>query len=105
MFQRLFPGGSGKKIFFGVLQVDVDPADAPTEEERERRQAAAAEALTNIDLPERERRRLAGGVLSVLTAALAAALLATDAPAATRIAIGPPLFLSYGYLRSAQQGL
>ena len=105
LFSRLFPGGSNKKIFFGVLQVDVDETDVPSEEERARRRAAAAESLTNIDMAERERRRLAGTVLAVLTAALGVGLIASEVPALTRVAIAPPLFLSYGFLASAQTGL
>ena len=104
-FRRLYGGGSGKQIFFGVLQKDVEPSSIPSDEERARRRAEAADALTNIDMPERDRRRLAGGAMAVVTAILAAGLLAFDVAPLARLAIGPPAFLAYGYLASAQTGL
>ena len=104
-FSMLFTGGSGKRIYFGVLQQDVQPSEVPAADERAARRAVAAEQLVNIDMPERERRRLAGAAAAAGTAALAIGLLAFDAPALSRVAIGPPLFLAYGYLASAQTGL
>ena len=105
LFSKLYPGGSGEQIFFGVLKRSVSPDRVPSEEERARRRATAAASLTNIDDDERERRRLAGGVMTALTLALAIGLLATDAAPLSRAAIAPPLFLSYGYLASARTGL
>jgi len=105
LFSTLFAGGSGKQIFFGVLQREVDAASVPSDAERAHLRTAAAADLTNIDAAERERRQLAGGVMSVLTAALAAALLASDVAPPARAAIAPPLFLAYGYLASARTGL
>ena len=40
-----------------------------------------------------------------MTVALAAGLLGFHAPALARVAIGPPLFLTYGYFESYQTGL
>jgi hypothetical protein len=60
MFSNLFTGGSGKQIYFGVLQKDVDQSSVPSADERAQRRKVAADALVNIDMPERERRRLAG---------------------------------------------
>ena len=77
----------------------------PSAEERERRREVAAAELTNIDMDERGRRRLAGGAMSAVTAALATYLLASHAPTLTRAAIAPPLFLAYGFLASARTGL
>jgi len=105
LFSTLFPGGSNRQIFFGVLQREVDPTAVPDAAERARLREQAAVDLTNIDAAERERRRVAGGALAVGTAALAVGLLASEASALARLAIAPPLFLSYGYLRSAQEGL
>jgi len=105
MFSQLFAGGSGKKIYFGVLQKEVNAADIPDEEERAARRLQAAESLTNIDMSERDRRQLAGTAMAALTAALAIGLLAGHAPTLTRFAIAPPLFLSYGYIKSAESGL
>jgi glutaredoxin 3 len=105
LFSTLFGGGSGKRIWFGVLQQQVDPGTVPTDTVRAERRATAAAALTNIDDDERERRRLAGSVLGVLTAAIAVGMVAGDASALTRAAIAPPLFLSYGFLMSAREGL
>ena len=105
MMGNLFVSGSGKKIFFGVLQKDVEPSEVPSDEERAELRSQAAADLTNIDAAERERRQLAGTALGVATLALAIGLLASHAPASTRFAIAPPLFLSYGYLSSAREGL
>ena len=101
----LFPGGQRKQIFFGVLQTEVDESSIPSDEERAQLRAEAAANLMNINMPERDRRRLAGTGMSALTALLAVGLLATHAGPAARLAIAPPLFLSYGYLASAQTGL
>lgn len=101
----LFKGDSGKSIAWGVLQKDVDPAQVPSDEERAARRASAARDLTNIDDAERERRKLAGTAFAGVTAALALGLLVTHAAPLARAAIAPPLFLSYGFLASARQGL
>lgn len=105
VFSTLFPGGKGKQIYLGVLQKDVDPSSIPSDSERTALRAEAAASLTNIDMPERERRRLVGSVLSVLTLGLAIGLIVGHAPTLTRFAIAPPLFFSYGYLASWQTGL
>lgn len=101
----LFPGGSKKQIFFGVLQRDVESSAVPSEDERARLRASAATELTNIDAAERDRRRMAGGAFALFSAALAAGLLGSHVAPLTRAAIAPPLFLAYGFLASAQTGL
>jgi hypothetical protein len=105
LFSSLFQGGSGKRIAWGVLQQDVDPAAVPDADERARRREVAASSLTNIDAAERQRRQLAGTAMSIATGALAVSLLAAHAAPLTRVAIAPPLFLAYGYLASAREGL
>lgn len=105
VFSKLFKADQGKQIYFGVFQKDVDPSSIPSSDEREALRSEAAESLTNIGIAERDRRRQAGLVMSVLTAGLALGLLANDAPTLSRFAIAPPLFLSYGLLASAQTGL
>ena len=59
----------------------------------------------NIDADERQRRLIASGAFAAVTVALAAGLLGFHAPALARVAIGPPLFLTYGYFESYQTGL
>jgi len=105
VFSKLFKADQGKQIYFGVFQKDVDPSSIPSSDEREALRSEAAASLTNIGMAERDRRRQAGLVMSVLTAGLALGLLANDAPTLSRFAIAPPLFLSYGLLASAQTGL
>ena len=101
----LGPGGEGRRIAWGALTQEVDQAAVPDAAEREARRARAATNLMNIDDEERARRQTAGSALSLLTAVFAAALLATHADAATRLAILPPVYLSVGYLASAKEGL
>jgi len=103
--RRIFPAGSGKKIWFGVFKQDVVDSEVPTDAERAALRAKAAEQLTNIDAAERERRKLAGTALGAATGLLAVGLLVAEAPTLTRFAIAPPLFLSYGFLASAEEGL
>ena len=105
VFSKLFPGGSNRQIYFGVLQKPVDLATVPSADERAQLREQAAKDLTNIGADERQRRLYAGGAFSVFTAALAAYLLASHAAPLTRVAIAPPLFLSYGYIASWKQGL
>lgn len=105
MFSTLFAGGTRKKIYFGVFQTGVDPSEVPSDEERSRRRAQAAKDLTNIDMRERERRLLASQGFGAVTAVVAAALLGSHAAPLARLAIAPPLFLTYGFYASYQQGL
>ena len=101
----LYRGGTGKKIVWGPFPTDVDPACVPDDDERARRRERAAAELTNIDADERQRRLIASGAFGAVTVALAAGLLSFHAPALARVAIGPPLFLTYGYFESYQTGL
>ena len=89
IFDVLFPGGRGERIFFGVFKQSVDPASVPDDAERARLKAQAAVDLVNIDDAERERRRVAGLAMSAATAALAVGLLLADAGATARLAIAP----------------
>ena len=123
VFQTLYAPGQQRKIAWGVFQQPVDPSTVPSDEarlrqtyartsppppllpptrpcatqERARRRATAAEQLVNIDAEERERRKTAGLAMGAVTGVLGAALLGWHAPAAARLAISPPLFLSVGY--------
>lgn len=79
---------------------------APSQDEQERRREAAASSLTNIDDDERQRRRSLGLTFSVGTAALAVALPSLGVGLVPRAAVEAfPVFLSLGYLASAQEGL
>merc|ERR1719231_178695 len=105
VFQTLYAPGQQRKIAWGVFQQPVDPSTVPSDEERARWRATAAEQLVNIDAEERERRRTAGLAMGAFTVVLGAALLSWHVPAAARLAISPPLFLSVGYLASWREGL
>ena len=100
-----FQAGSGRRIAWGVLTEEVDPASVPSDAERQALRDTAAANLVNIDQDERDRRRVAGTALSVATAALAIGLLAVHADAVTRAATLPPVFLASGFLASAEEGL
>jgi hypothetical protein len=96
----------GKSIAWGVLQQDVVPGDVPTEEEQQRLIEQSTKELTNIGSIERDRRRKAGFVGLAFTTLLYAALVITHASSITRMsAIAFPVFLTNGYLKSAQEGL
>lgn len=105
LFRTLFPPNAGKSIAFGVFQRDVDAAAVPSDDERAELRRVAAEELTNIGAEERDRRRLAGAACSAATAALGAALLAAHAPAAARLALFAPVYVSSGFLASSETGL
>jgi hypothetical protein len=96
----------GKSIAWGVLQQDVVPGDVPTKEEQQRLIEQSTKELTNIGSAERDRRRKAGFVGLAFTTLLYAALVITHASSVTRMsAIAFPVFLTNGYLKSAQEGL
>jgi len=99
-------GGAPKKIVWGVFKQEVDAAALPTASESAARREAAAAALTNIDDEERERRRLAGYAFGAGVAVLAVALPALDIPLPNRFAAELfPVFLAFGFTRSADAGL
>ncbi len=95
----------GNAIRWGVFQAPVDPASVPSEEVRSQLRAEASATLTNIDADERQRRWIVGAAFGAVTVALGIGLLSSDSSALARLAIGPPLFISYGFLGSAQKGL
>mmetsp|Transcript_10726 Transcript_10726/g.17169 ORF Transcript_10726/g.17169 Transcript_10726/m.17169 type:complete len:202 (-) Transcript_10726:746-1351(-) len=98
--------GKGKKVVFGVLQRDVDPATIPrSEEDRAKLRDQAARDLTNIDLEERQRRRRVGQGLNILSAVLGVTLVFLHVPALSRLAIFFPLAFAEGYITSANTGL
>ena len=104
VFDELFPSGEGKQIFMGVLTRPVDAP--PTPEEQQRRRSAAEASLTNIGDDERSRRRSAGLVFSALTAGLAVALPLLGVGLLPRaLAEAAPVYLSLGFLASAEEGL
>ncbi|KAL1526539.1 hypothetical protein AB1Y20_015248 [Prymnesium parvum] len=105
MISTMFPEGKGRRIAWGLLTTEVDSSSVPSDMERQQLREAAASQLVNIDQAERDRRKMAGSILSVATVCIAVALLAAHADAAARAAILPFVFLSNGYLASAREGL
>jgi len=109
--RQLYDPRAQKRIVFGVFQQDVDPAEladtsADTLAQRAAARAEAARNLTNIDVPERQRRYALGGVMSVVTLGLAYVLWGQDlSPAAKSAALLGPTFLSMGFLASGRFGL
>ena len=104
---KLYSGGNGQRIKFGVFKEDIDPNEDPVDPSlAARRRAKAAEDLTNIDDDERARRRKVGYAGTTVTLALSAFLPLAGVPLAGRFA-GEifPVFLSLGFLLSAQEGL
>ena len=99
----------GKSIYFGAFTKDANPNATPAEEAAKVRQLAS-ENLTNIDDAERARRDQAGDVMTVLSAmyVLWASLFADDGGFGghvLRMIAVMPIFLAYGYKKSAQSGL
>lgn len=108
-FKRLYPGGAGERIKWGVFKEKVEASpDPPSDEalaERAALREAAACSLTNIDAAERARREKVGKVAAALCGALAVAQLATGAGASQRAVMALPLFFAVGFLGSAETGL
>ena len=99
----------GKSIYFGVLTKDVNPESTSPEEAARMRQLAA-ENLTNIDDAERARRDQAGDIMILVSALYVvwASLFADDGEFGghiLRMAAVMPIFLAYGYKKSAKSGL
>ena len=107
-FKRLYPGGAGERIKWGVFKEKVEASpDPPSDEalaERAALREAAACSLTNIDAAERAREKV-GKVAAALCGALAVAQLATGAGASQRAVMALPLFFAVGFLGSAETGL
>jgi len=70
LVSSVFKAGEGKEIYLGLLTRDVDSTTVPTPADSAARRAAAADDLVNISPTERERRRVVGLILALLTAAL-----------------------------------
>lgn len=99
----------GKSIYFGVLTKDANTAATPPEEALKLRKLAT-ENLTNIDDAERARRDQAGDVFIALSAIyiIWTSLFADDGGFSghfLRFASIIPIFLAYGYKKSARDGL
>jgi hypothetical protein len=99
----------GKSIYFGVLTKDANPETTSSEEAAKLRQLAA-ENLTNIDDAERARRDQAGDVMIAVSAfyIIWASLFADDGGFGghvLRMAAVMPVFVAYGYKKSAKSGL
>ena len=93
-----------QRITWGVFKTAVDASAVPGSADRAALRAEAAVTLTNIDLDERQRRLLAGGLFGVATAALGAAL--WHEPVAARFAaLVLPTFFSVGFVASGRAGL
>jgi len=109
--RKMYDPRAQKRIVFGVFQRDVDPAEladtsAGTQAKRAALRAEAAQSLTNIDMPERQRRYAAGAVMSAATLGLAYVLWGQDlSPVAKSAALLGPTFLSLGFLASGRSGL
>ena len=88
----------GRRIKFGVLSEPVDEAaidrSAGAERARAALRAEAAASLTNID-----------DAAAVVTAGVAAAMIAAHAGPAPRLALFFPAALSFGYIESGRVGL
>lgn len=98
----------GKRIKWGVFTEDLDENEGGakfSDEQSASLRAAAALALTNIDLDERTRRGLVGRVFVGVTVALVAAQLVTHQPAEVRSLVALPLFFALGFLGSEKEGL
>ena len=105
LFAKLYRGGGGKQIYYGVFQRDAPASATKSEEARARSRDEAAKTLTNIDAEERGRRMEVGKAAGAATAALAAAQLALGATRVERLAIAVPLFFALGFVGSAKTGL
>ena len=105
LFAKLYRGGGGKQIYYGVFQRDAPASATTSEEARARARDEAAKTLTNIDAEERGRRMEVGKAAGAATAALAAAQLALGATRVERLAIAVPLFFALGFVGSAKTGL
>ena len=105
LFAKLYRGGGGKQIYYGVFQRDAPASATKSEEARARARDEAAKTLTNIDAEERGRRMEVGKAAGAATAALAAAQLALGATRVERLAIAVPLFFALGFVGSAKTGL
>ena len=68
-------------------------------------EALAARDLINIDMPERSRRKIFGGAVLVVVAALDTWLVLAKAGFWSRFAVTPLLFLGLAYFASGQVGL
>lgn len=105
MFSTLYGSREGKRIVWGVFQTSVGESTVPSAPVQLARREAAAQDLVNIDADERTRRRVAGVVLGAFTLALGIFLSGSHVDTFTKLAIGPPLFLSVGFYASAREGL
>ena len=106
MFSKLYKENStGKSIYYGVFQRDVDETERVDDATAAALRAEATRTLTNIGSKERERRMNVGLVSGALTAAIVATQLLTHAPRIERLAVVVPLFFALGFVGSAKSGL
>jgi len=105
LFAKVYRGGGGKQIYYGVFQRDAPASATKSSDARARSRDEAAKTLTNIDAEERGRRMEVGKAAGAATAALAAAQLALGATRVERLAIAVPLFFALGFVGSAKTGL
>jgi hypothetical protein len=100
-FKTMYPGGSGKRIKWGVFQQDISAAELEAlqsnPEKAQELRNEATESLTNINGDERSRRYKAGAGAAVFCAVLAAFQLSTGAPPSQRALIALPLFFALGF--------
>ena len=106
VFSKLYKENStGKSIYYGVFQRDVDETERVDDVTAAALRAEATRTLTNIGSKERERRMSVGLVSGALTAAIVATQLLTHAPRIERLAVVVPLFFALGFVGSAKSGL
>lgn len=106
VFSKLYKENStGKSIYYGVFQRDVDETERVDDATAAALRAEATRTLTNIGSKERERRMNVGLVSGALTAAIVATQLLTHAPRIERLAVVVPLFFALGFVGSAKSGL
>lgn len=106
VFSKLYKENStGKSIYYGVFQRDVDETERVDDATAAALRAEATRTLTNIGSKERERRMSVGLVSGALTAAIVATQLLTHAPRIERLAVVVPLFFALGFVGSAKSGL
>ena len=105
IFDKMY-GKTGYSIKWGVFKEEVDPSSLPSAAEQKSLRAEAAAALTNIDATERDRRQVAGTVATVATIGLSVLLPFAGVGLPQRFAAEIfPVFLAYGFLQSAKEGL
>ena len=104
-FKKMYPGGSGQRIKWGVFKEEVSATQLLDASDSKALRDAASENLTNIDDDERGRRYKAGAGAAVFSVALATFQIFTGAPPSQRAIMALPLFFAIGFVGSGASGL